>query len=200
MSNEQSQHPDGGGDAAEGLGGGLHAAAGSPFGMERFKSAIARMMRRPMLIGGAPPSSIMSALETRTVETDEAGMRGPLVQVALSGKLVRAPAETARSGQIRVDGGRVKTMRGWRPVRRSAFRRSAHDGLSGTETGPRRRSRGNLLPEERGGAQRANPRKDRETSALPAVPKALRAMILYEDDEGSSSTSRRDLPCRAARA
>ena len=85
----------------------------------------------------------MPVLETRTVEPDEAGMRldrwfhvhFPDLGFGHLQKLIR-------SGQVRVDGGRVKTnTRLSNRDRRCGFRRSGEPGRGASEPVPRRRGR-----------------------------------------------------------
>ncbi len=123
----------------------------------------------------------MSAIETVTVAPDEAGMRldrwfrahYPALSFGHLQKLIR-------SGQVRVDGGRVKTNARLEPgqaVRIPPLGRGAIDDdndmvvLPGT-LGSGKASRTATAPREKGTPRR--PASDAE---------ALRAMTLYEDDE-----------------
>jgi 23S rRNA pseudouridine955/2504/2580 synthase len=131
----------------------------------------------------------MAGIETRTVEADEAGMRldrwfrghFPDLSFGHLQKLIR-------SGQVRVDGGRVKTSTRLEPGQAV---RIPPLGSTGSETA----SGGRGAPAPVPGGERARPLLDRgsgrgaqpSASGGGARPKtdaeALRAMLLYEDDQ-----------------
>ena len=132
----------------------------------------------------------MAAMETRTVEADEAGMRldrwfkthYPELSFGHLQKLLR-------SGQIRVNGGRVKTNARLAPGQAVRVPPLGQGGLEGV-------LRENRPPEVESrdeppvpGAEKAGVREPHAPGkAVPAKrpttdAEALRAMILYEDDE-----------------
>ena len=132
----------------------------------------------------------MAAMETRTVEADEAGMRldrwfkthYPELSFGHLQKLLR-------SGQIRVNGGRVKTNARLAPGQAVRVPPLGQGGLEGVlrENRPpelERHGEPPLTGGEKAGAGglhapgKAAPAKRPTTDA-----EALRAMILYEDDE-----------------
>jgi 23S rRNA pseudouridine955/2504/2580 synthase len=132
----------------------------------------------------------MATLETRTVETDEAGMRldrwfkshYPELSFGHLQKLLR-------SGQIRVDGGRVKTNARLAAGQAVRVPPLGQGGLTGIlrETKPDSEDDRDELPPSKGEKPQARGLDAPERGAKPKRPssdaEALRAMILYEDDE-----------------
>jgi 23S rRNA pseudouridine955/2504/2580 synthase len=137
----------------------------------------------------------MATMETRTVEADEAGMRldrwfkthYPDLSFGHLQKLLR-------SGQVRVDGGRVKTNVRLEPgqavrvppLALSSLPRGALSPLPGGERAVSPVERSELG--ERGEGKRAprSAQPGREAGGRPrpsSDAEALRAMTLYEDDE-----------------
>ncbi len=137
----------------------------------------------------------MAAMETRTVEADEAGMRldrwfkshYPELSFGHLQKLLR-------SGQIRVNGGRVKTNARLEPGQAVRVPPLGQGGLEGVlrESFPDASS--HHPGESRGPATEKTEKMDsglRRNDEEPKSPRkrpatdaeALRAMILYEDDE-----------------
>jgi len=122
----------------------------------------------------------MANVETRTVEADEAGMRldrwfrahFPDVSFGHLQKLIR-------SGQVRVDGGRVKTNTRLEPgqaVRIPPLGGGvAGAGLGGKAPSP--------LPGRERSERLAQRPSSGEGARLGADAEALRAMLLYEDDQ-----------------
>ena len=134
----------------------------------------------------------MATMETRTVEADEAGMRldrwfkthYPALSFSHLQKLLR-------SGQVRVDGGRVKTNARLEPgqaVRVPPLSRTstplggaAPGGAEPDDGAPR--ARGDAGKAGQGAAQEHR-RFDAAGALRPSSDaEALRAMVLYEDDE-----------------
>jgi 23S rRNA pseudouridine955/2504/2580 synthase len=133
----------------------------------------------------------MASVETRTVEADEAGMRldrwfkahFPALSFGHLQKLVR-------SGQVRVDGGRVKTS-------------TRLDAGQAIRVPPLERSE---VPAARAAREGRNPRKGLATRRFarperaPAMPIFSARSSFMRMTRSSSSTSRRASPSRAARA
>ncbi len=66
----------------------------------------------------------MTGVSTFTVEEDEAGLRlDRWFRRRYPGLTHGRLEKLLRTGQIRLDGGRVKALPAWRPVRLCAFRR-----------------------------------------------------------------------------
>jgi len=143
----------------------------------------------------------MAAIQTRTVEADEAGMRldrwfkahYPELSFGHLQKLLR-------SGQVRVDGGRVKTNTRLVPgqaVRVPPLGQGGLEGILRETKGDAAATPSSRHPGESRGPARDEDddtpsldpgfRRDDERQKKPKRPatdaEALRAMILYEDDE-----------------
>ena len=145
----------------------------------------------------------MAAMETRTVEADEAGMRldrwfkshYPELSFGHLQKLLR-------SGQVRVNGGRVKTNARLEPGQAVRVPPLGQGGLEGVlrENRPSESQENALSPERAGSAEGSiSLSVGGRGGPLPSSPlqgegqkrarrpsndaEALRAMILYEDDE-----------------
>jgi 23S rRNA pseudouridine955/2504/2580 synthase len=133
----------------------------------------------------------MAAIQTRTVEADEAGMRldrwfkahYPELSFGHLQKLLR-------SGQVRVDGGRVKTNTRLAPGQAIRVPPLGQGGLEGIlrESNPHhddlREGRDGSSTEKGRASPPGIPEKGPPRAKRPATDaEALRAMILYEDDE-----------------
>jgi 23S rRNA pseudouridine955/2504/2580 synthase len=132
----------------------------------------------------------MAAMQTRTVEPDEAGMRldrwfkahYPELSFGHLQKLLR-------SGQVRVDGGRVRTNARLVPGQAIRVPPLGQGGLEGVlrENRPGEAKGDNASPSadgERGAAKSQEPpQRDRPARRPTSDADALRAMILHEDDE-----------------
>jgi 23S rRNA pseudouridine955/2504/2580 synthase len=131
----------------------------------------------------------MATMETRTVEADEAGMRlDRWFKTHYPGLSFAHLQKLLRSGQVRVDGGRVKTNVRLEPgqsVRVPPLARtSAAEGRTEPGGAPAHRDG---APHAAAGGEGTGPaglRFDPTGAARPSADaEALRAMTLYEDDE-----------------
>ena len=160
----------------------------------RFSPVFGSSGRSSDAIGGAPPEApIMATLETRTVETDEAGMRlDRWFKAHYPELVVRPPAEAAPLGpgprrwrprqDQRAAGGGPGGARAAAWTRRPDGHPAGDEARRLSERDERLRSQAARTPEARG-LRRRRRKVARRRSACSSDADSLRAMLLYEDDE-----------------